>query len=82
MQVIITPKATKHYKKLPKVERVKIKKKIAMLEEDPFAGKKLGGEFSELRSIRAWPYRVFYYINEKTEKLFITAIMHRQGAYK
>lgn len=82
MNVIITPKAQKHYAKLPKNEQSKIKKKILILEQDPFIGKKLGGELAELRSLRAWPYRVFYYINEKEGNLFVTAILHRQGAYK
>jgi mRNA-degrading endonuclease RelE of RelBE toxin-antitoxin system len=82
MQVIITPKAQKHFKKLPKPEQTKVKRKFKLLEDDPLSGKKLDGEFAELRSIRAWPYRIFYYLNAKEEKLFITSILHRQGAYK
>ncbi len=82
MQVIITPKAQKQYKKLPKPEQTKIKRKLITLEQEPLAGKKLEGEFSELRTIRAWPYRIFYYLDEKDDKLFITGIFHRQGAYK
>lgn len=82
MQVIITPKAQKQYKKLPKPEQTKIKRKLITLEQEPLTGKKLEGEFSELRTIRAWPYRIFYYLDEKDDKLFITGIFHRQGAYK
>lgn len=82
MQVVITPKAQKHYKKLPKNEQKKIKKGFILLEKDPYSGKKLEGELSELRSARAWPYRIFYYIDEKNQKLYLTGIFYRQGAYK
>lgn len=82
MQVIITPKALRHYEKLPKVERAKIKRKLQVLEADALVGKKLVGELAEVRSIKAWPYRIFYYIDEAEKVIYITSILHRQGAYK
>ncbi len=80
MQVIITPKAQKQFNHLPPTEKAKIKKKLMTLESDPLSGKKLSGELSELRSLRAWPYRIIYYTNEN--KIFIASIIHRQGAYQ
>ena len=82
MQVIITPKAEKQYKQLPKPEQTKIKRKLLALEIDSFLGKKLAGELSALYTLRAWPYRIFYYIDESEQKIYITSILHRQGAYK
>lgn len=82
MQVIITPKALKDYNHLPQSEQVKVKKKLRLLDHDPLVGKKLSGALEELRSIRAWPYRIIYYIDNLKEKVFITAILHRQGVYK
>ena len=82
MQAIITPEATKQFDKIPKVERKKIKRKIGTLEQDPYQGKKLSAELSETRVIRAWPYRILYYIDQKENKIFIVNIVHRQGAYK
>lgn len=82
MKAIITPKAIKHYEDLPKPEQKKIKKKIALLENNPLTGKKLSGEFAELRSLRAWPYRIIYYINEEQNTIYVASIIHRQGAYK
>lgn len=79
LQVIITPKAQKQYEHLPPTEQSKIKKKLATLGNDPYAGKKLSGEFAELRSLRAWPYRIIYFIDK--DKIFIASIVHRQGAY-
>lgn len=81
MQVILSKDAQKQYKHLPKSDQTKVKKKLLSLQEDPTAGKKLTGEFSNLRSLRAWPYRSIYSVNEKSEQVEVAAILHRQGAY-
>ena len=81
MQVIITPKAIKQYNHIPKSEQTKIKKKLLILEQNPQEGKKLFGEFDQLRSLKAWPYRIIYYIDKKQSKVFVVTIAHRQGAY-
>jgi mRNA-degrading endonuclease RelE of RelBE toxin-antitoxin system len=78
-QVIITPKAKKQYDHLPSNDKNKIKKKLTSLVNEPLAGKKLTGELSELRSLRAWPYRIIYYV--ENDNVFVTSIIHRQGAY-
>ena len=82
MQVIITPRVLKQYNRLPKTEQVKIKKKLLMLEQYPQEGKKLSGEYSELRSLKTWPYRIIYFIDNRQKKIFIVTIAHRQGVYK
>lgn len=78
-QVIVTPKAQKQFNHLPYPDQSKVKRKLSVLENNPNLGKKLSGELAELRVVRAWPYRIIYYITGK--KIFITAIIHRQGAY-
>ena len=82
MEVIVTPKALKQYNHLPKIEQTKIKKKLKILERNSQEGKKLSGEYAYLRSLRAWPYRIIYYIDSKQKKIFIVTIAHRQGVYK
>jgi len=82
MEVIVTPKALKQYNHLPKAEQTKIKKKLLLLEQNAQEGKKLSGEYNELRSLRAWPYRVVYYIDNKVKKIYVVTIAHRQGVYK
>jgi len=82
MEVIVTPKALKQYNHLPKIEQTKIKKKLKILERNSQEGKKLSGEYADLRSLRAWPYRIIYYIDSKQKKIFIVTIAHRQGVYK
>ncbi len=81
-KVIITPQAKKQYKRISPSEKPKIKKKLFVLEKGPLFGKKLSGELAKLRSLRAWPYRIIYLINEKEKTIFIVSILHRKEAYK
>lgn len=82
MQVILSKDAQKQYQHLPKTEQAKVRKKLMLLEQSPIAGKKLTGELSGIRSLRAWSYRIIYEINEGEEKVEIHKISHRQGVYK
>lgn len=82
MQVILASNAKKQYDHLPKSEQKKVKKKLLSLETYPLSGKKLSGELSLYRSLRAWPYRIIYIINDKKKRVEVSDIEHRQGAYK
>ena len=82
MDIIIAKDAQKQYKRLPKSEQTKIKKKLASLSEDPRAGKKLAGELKGRRVLRVWPYRIIYSFNKIKTQVEISDILHRQGAYK
>ena len=82
MLVILSKDAVKQYEHSPKIEQIKISKKLLLLEENPTAGKKLTGELSGIRSLRAWPYRIIYEINELEKRVEVHKIDHRQGAYK
>ena len=82
MEVIITPQASKQYDQIPKTEQLKIKKKLLVLNQNPYDGKKLSGNFSGLRSLRAWPYRIIYYVDEKLKRVFVVTLAHRQGVYE
>lgn len=79
-KVYLTPQAQKDYKKLPTVEQKKIKKRLGLLEINHLSGKKLTGKLSEVYSLRAWPYRILYLIQDN--QAWITHIAHRQGVYK
>lgn len=81
MQVVLSDDATKQYKRLPKPDQIKVKKKLLLLVNNPYIGKKLGGEFVGIYSLRAWPYRILYGVNEQEKKVEIHKIKHRQGAY-
>lgn len=81
MNVLLSKDATKQYKRLPKIEQTKIYKKLIQLQDNPYEGKKLAGELEKIRSLRAWPYRILYEINEENKTIEIHKIAHRQGIY-
>ncbi|MBU0572399.1 type II toxin-antitoxin system RelE/ParE family toxin [Patescibacteria group bacterium] len=82
MKVEYSHTAEKQIKKLPKDKQVKVLTTIRKLKNDPYAGKKLKGEFEELRSLKVWPYRIIYRYLPQEKLLFINVIRHRQKAYK
>lgn len=82
MQVLLSKNAQKHFQLLPESEKNKICKKLSSLRDDPLAGKRLGGELSNRRSLKSWPYRIIYTINIKEKAVEVSDILHRQGAYK
>ncbi|MBI2007606.1 MAG: type II toxin-antitoxin system RelE/ParE family toxin [Candidatus Blackburnbacteria bacterium] len=82
MRLIVTPKALRQLARLPKSDQVKVKKKFFAIEKNPFLGKKLGGELAGQYSLRVWPYRVLYIIEEGQGRIYVVSVIHRQGAYK
>ena len=60
-KVTVTPEATKQFKHLPITEQTKIRKKLISLENNPFSGKKLSGELSQLRKSFDNLYSIFDY---------------------
>jgi mRNA-degrading endonuclease RelE of RelBE toxin-antitoxin system len=82
MEVVVTAKALKQYNSLSDPDRLKIKKRMKSLEDNPLLGKLLSGSFSEVRSLKAWPYRILYYIDLKNKKIYVITVAHRQGVYK
>lgn len=82
MKVILSHNAKKQYDHLPPQEKKKVKKKLISLETNPLSGKKLSGELEIYRSLRVWPYRIVYSVNEVEKRIEVSDIEHRQGAYK
>lgn len=82
MKVEYSHTARKQIKKLLKSKRVKVLGIIEKLKNDPYAGKKLKGEFKGLRSLKVWPYRIIYRYLPQERLLFINVIEHRQKVYK
>ena len=82
MDLILSEDAEKDFLCLPKSQQAKVRKKFLALRDDPMSGKKLSGELSGYYSFRAWPYRVIYQINQTGKIIEVSAISHRQGAYK
>lgn len=81
MKVALSKDAQKQYGRLPKSQRTKILKKLTELERNPYIAKKLEGELKGIYSLRAWPYRILYEINEVKHIIEVHKIAHRQGVY-
>lgn len=82
MNVKLSKKVEKQLDKLPFSKRRKITDKLVLLSNDSYLGKKLGGKFSSCRSMRIWPYRVIYQINNWQKIIYVITVEHRQGVYK
>ena len=79
--VFLSAQAQKDLKRIPSKDRLKIRKKLTLLENEPSAGKRLGGKLKGFYSLRIWPYRAIYLI-KKNKEVWVTHILHRQKAYK
>jgi addiction module RelE/StbE family toxin len=79
-KVFLTTQAEKDLKTLPKAEKNKIRKKLLLLEKEPFSGKKLSGKLANFYSLKVWPYRIIYII-DKEKEIWVVHIMHRQEGY-
>ena len=82
MDVILSEDAEKDLLRLPKFQQIKVRKKLLALKKNPMSGKKLSGELLSYYSLRAWPYRIIYQINQIEKRIEVSAIIHRQGAYR
>lgn len=82
MKVILSPKASKQLQKLQVKEVLRVTKKLRLLEQYPFSGKPLTGQFKSYYSLRSWPYRIVYEIFKEKRIVLIDTIEHRQQVYK
>ena len=81
-KVYFTPNTQKI---LLKLKDKKLEKRIAgaksKLETNPYEGKKLTGKLEGQYSLRIWPYRIVYFINQHKD-VIITDIRHRKDVYR
>ena len=82
MKLAYSNKAKKQLLKLPKKEQIKILKRVRLLKNNLFLGKKLKGKFKGLFSFRVWPYRIIYQEIKKQKIIFVVTIEYRQSVYK
>lgn len=82
MRVILSKLADKQYRTLHTPEQAKVKRKLASLAEQPHVGKKLSGDITAFRVLRAWPYRIIYFVNKDKQRIEVRSIEHRGSAYK
>lgn len=78
-RVTLKPRAEKKLNDLPRKNYYRIMATLVTLAANPFAGKKLKGEYERYYSIRVWPYRILYQIYKKYLLIFVIRIGQRQG---
>jgi mRNA-degrading endonuclease RelE of RelBE toxin-antitoxin system len=80
-QVVVPKKVQKEIDNFPAHKREKIFAIFAVIANNPFIGKKLGGKRKDEWSYRVWSYRVLYKIYKKELVVLIVKTDHRQGVY-
>jgi mRNA interferase RelE/StbE len=80
-QVIIAESARKQIERLNNTFQVKIYFALTELADNPFAGKKLKGEYKDYWSYRVWQYRILYKIHKRELVVWVVKVGHRQGIY-
>ena len=83
-EVIISTRAAKEIKDLPRIEIPKIFSKIKTLADNPrpLGCKKLSGDNEELYRIRCGDYRVIYAIEDVVKIVDIREVGHRREIYR
>jgi len=80
--VLFTRRAKKDFNKIPQKDQPRIERVISLLAYNSYVGKKLGGDLQNRYSIRAWPYRIIYWIKKKILVVEVLAIGHRKDIYQ
>ena len=81
-KVIFTKSVKKDFRKIPKLEVLKILNEIAYLAKNPRSSKtkKLKGE--KLYRLRVGNYRVIYDIQDNLMLIFVVKVGHRSDIYR
>lgn len=80
--VEIVPKAEKEFMKLPESARMKLRKQILSLENNPrpFGCKKL--KETEYYRLRSGDYRAVYSIDDNGKTVKVLSVAHRKEVYR
>ena len=82
MELVYSPTSIKHLKKIGPAEKKKAKRKIEMVAANPLMGKLLQGEHTGQRSVYAWPLRIIYPFDSKSQAIEIINVDYRGEVYK
>jgi mRNA-degrading endonuclease RelE of RelBE toxin-antitoxin system len=82
MKIRYKPEAIKQLKKNGAKDISKICKKIESLSVNPFGGKLLQGQLKGVRSLRAWPLRIIYTIDQNLNCIIIETVDYRGDVHK
>ncbi len=78
----IKKKAKKEIKALAKKDQQRVLAALDVLSENPFAGKRLEGEYQGAWSLRVWPYRILYAVHRDIVTVNVLRVGHRKDVYR
>jgi len=78
--LVFTKEFLGRLKELDRQVQIRMLKGVKILEENPFAGKRLRGRFSELLSLRIGDYRIIY--QALGNQIIIRTVGHRKTIYE
>lgn len=73
-----TPK--KSHKRIPSPWKERLFEALEGLEQDPYRGIKMLGEYADCYKLRVWPYRIIYRVKKKERVVEILEIERRGNA--
>lgn len=81
MKIIISPRAEKQLKKLPKISQIAVAKKIRSIRDQKNFGReeRLKG-FRNIFRVRVGDYRIVY--RKTSKQIYIILIRHRRDVYR
>jgi len=81
MKLILSPKAEKELKKLPKIEQIAITRKIRSVRDvSIFIGEEKLKGFQNIFRVRIGDYRIVY--RKTRREVYIVTIRHRKDVYR
>lgn len=81
MKVVLSPRAEKQLKKLPKVDQIAVAKKIRLIrDEKTVVGEEKLKDFENIFRVRVGDYRVVY--RKIRQETYIVLIRHRRDVYR
>lgn len=81
-KIIISPRAKRQLKLIPKQYKSVISLIIRELQDDPSYGKPLTKELTGRFTYKVGPYRIVYRINKKDKIVQVITAGHRSEVYK
>lgn len=81
-KIILSNEAKKNFSKIKGEYKDKIAIALKSLEDNPYRGKKMKGNYEDHYRLRAWPFRIVYRIEKRRLIIFVITIEQREGAYK
>ncbi len=78
----VTRRFEKDFRKLASHLKRRIDSQVKILEDQPYAGKRLRGGLEGSYSLRVGDYRVLYSVIEQEKRVVLLSVGHRKTVYE